>query len=414
MELVSRLDPGFYLLVLLCWYIFEQSKRMHHGDWLNPLAVTVFLTIGVYTLLSYLAVLEFTESGDETAGNFGVVLRISTVYLLSIYIGYCIRKNPIRKFLYRPLSIYKIGAKSKKSSNSFAAVVLICAALSYAALMVSSGVGLLWITDTRSAYQLNRGGSGHWWLMYQWLVMIAFLLTISSQRDSPRRTLNLISMVLFYATLLYFSGSKGAVLSVLVTSTLYSHFFIRKISGLSAFLGASFLIFLFLTQLVMSGAYQDLAAAGAYFVDYFYFGAEFIGRIDEIGHRFGEGWLTSLWFYVPRALHPGKPVEYGLLLIHQTLFPGMAEEGTTPGIVGWALSYLDFGTIGVAAEGFLIGSFQRAVYIQFLRQKSIGLFIVLVSSCYFSILAYATPIIYLTIALVLQLAVAHRTRHHHI
>ena len=71
-------------------------------------------------------------------------------------------------------------------------------------------------------------------------------------------------------------------------------------------------------QLVISGLYDNVAAAGAYFVDYFYFAAYFLSRIDEIGHRFGEGWFTSFWFYVPQAVFLDKPFEYGLTLIHQS------------------------------------------------------------------------------------------------
>ena len=126
-----------------------------------------------------------------------------------------------------------------------------------------------------------------------------------------------------------------------------------------------------------------------------------MSQIEEIGHRFGEGYLTSLWFYVPRALFQDKPFEYGVTLIHQSLFPGMAEQSFTPGILPWGLSYLDFGVFGVAIEGLLIGSFQRAVYLRFMMQKSMVMFIIMISTCYVPVFVYATLPIYLLIALLL-------------
>lgn len=397
----KQLDINFYFLIAVCVYVVLKSRRLHEGDWLNPLAASVVLTIGVFTVISYLAVLAMLEPEAAIAASFGSVLQISTVYLLSIYTGYASASNPVRKLMYGFLSAFTSARTRRQAPKLLCPALMLTALFAYAALMVSSGAGVLWLTDTRTAYQLSRSGSGQWWLMFQWLLMAAFFTLLFARPYKQLSLRRLTLYTLLFAMLLYFSGSKAAVLSVLLVGVLYMHYFVRRIPPAKAAVFALLLIVFFLAQLVFAGIYETFVEAAAYFVDYFYFGAEFLTRINEVGHRFGEGWLSSLWFYVPRSVYPGKPYEYGLLLIHQTLFPGLAEEGTTPGIVVWALSYLDFGIIGVIAEGFLIGSFQRAVYLRFERQKSLAMFMLLVSACYIPVLAYATPAIYLAVSYLL-------------
>jgi hypothetical protein len=80
----------------------------------------------------------------------------------------------------------------------------------------------------------------------------------------------------------------------------------------------------------------------------------------------------------------------------------MAEQSFTPGILPWALSYLDFGVVGVTIEGFIIGSFQRAVYVRFIMKKNMAMFAIMISACYAPVFVYATPIIYLIIGLLLS------------
>jgi oligosaccharide repeat unit polymerase len=392
---------GFYLIIFLCISVFIFGIYIHDGEWLNPLTASVLLTTGVFTILSYVVGVFFLESGEVDVDYINYVLFISSVYLTFIFIGYALRNNIINIYIYRGLAIFE-SKRDVRKSKFFIGFMLLLSILSYVALMYASGVGLLWIKDTRSAYQLHRSGVGHWWLIYQWLLMAAFLGILFLKRRQRISYKWLLSYSLFIMAGMYLSGSKSAVLSVFIISVLYAHYFIKKISLTLATLSVVLIVMWFILLLVISGSYENIFMAPAYFVDYFYNAVELINRFDEVGFRYGEGWLTSLWFYVPRGFYLEKPYEYGLTLIHKILFPGMTEQGATPGFSPWALSYLDFGLIGVALEGFLIGSFQRAIYMRFLEQKNIGLFILMVSACYTVIFSYATPIIYLIIALILN------------
>jgi hypothetical protein len=145
----------------------------------------------------------------------------------------------------------------------------------------------------------------------------------------------------FFCTFLYFLGSKNNILILVVISGVYYNFYIKRISllGCLLFLFISFSSILGL--LYLQGSYDTLFYGMNYFKDYFNTTFKFISRFDEFGFRYGKGWLSSLWFYVPRGLFPDKPFEYGLTLIHRTLFPGYAALGHTPGSLPWSLAYLD-------------------------------------------------------------------------
>jgi hypothetical protein len=157
-----------------------------------------------------------------------------------------------------------------------------------------------------------------------------------------------------------------------------------------------------LSLLVAQGAYADLLEALDYFKDYVATTASFLGRFDEFGFRFGSASLSDLWFYVPRSIYPAKPFEYGLSLIHQVLFPGMAELGNTPGILPWALPYLDFGTFGVFASGVIGGMFKRLAYEFFLeRRNSIFAFVLVMQLALFPIFIYANLPLSILIAFLL-------------
>jgi hypothetical protein len=149
------------------------------------------------------------------------------------------------------------------------------------------------------------------------------------------------------------------------------------------------------------------------FFEHFDVTTRFLARFNEYGYYWGTGWLSELWFYVPRALYPGKPLEYGSLLVPARLYPGAYEQGYAPGFLGWSLSYLDFGWVGVLVAGLLHGSFTRGVYEYYLTQRyNLFAFVFMMQFCLWWVLAYATfPITVLwsiAIALLFRLVLTSR------
>jgi hypothetical protein len=141
----------------------------------------------------------------------------------------------------------------------------------------------------------------------------------------------------------------------------------------------------------------------------------FLARFDEYGYHWGSGWLSELWFYVPRALYPGKPLEYGALLVPAKLYPGAYEKGYAPGFLGWSLSYLDFGWFGVMMAGWLRGLFTRGVYEYFLAHRfNMFAFVFMMQFCLWWVLAFATfPITVLwsvAVAILFRLVLTSRPR----
>jgi hypothetical protein len=147
----------------------------------------------------------------------------------------------------------------------------------------------------------------------------------------------------------------------------------------------------FLMLLFLQGSYVDVWSGISYFKDYAETTGQFLLRFDEFDLQWGYGSLSDFWFYVPRALYPEKPFEYGLTLIHKVLFPGSAELGSTPGVLPWALAYLDFGVVGVFFSGVFAGFIRRGAYESFLaNQRSILAFVLMIQLSLMPVFAYAT------------------------
>lgn len=196
--------------------------------------------------------------------------------------------------------------------------------------------------------------------------------------------------VVIYSCAAYFTGSKANILAALVLTGVYYNFFVQRISA-PVILAAPFLVLVaFLGLLVLFGSFSDMWIALGYFQDYARTTGMFLQSFDEFELQWGYGLLSDLWFYVPRALYPDKPYEYGAGLIHKVLFPGAAEQGHTPGILPWALGYLDFGAVGVFFAGFFAGFVRRGAYESFLANKSnVFAFVLMIHLSLFPVFAYA-------------------------
>ncbi len=196
---------------------------------------------------------------------------------------------------------------------------------------------------------------------------------------------------------MYFSGSKGAILVGVVITIIHFDRHHSRINLFSAFIIAFILIILFLTLLFSQGAYDSLFNSLKYFGIYAETTAIFINNFDNIGFKYGLGHLTDLWFYVPRMFYAEKPYEYGVTLIHQYILPGAAESGHTPGVMQWALSYLDFGIFGVLFYGILLAFIRRFFYCYFRVSNNIISSTALgVSVSLFPVYIYATLPILIT------------------
>ena len=352
----------------------------------NPLSFFAIYEGFFQTLLSALVALSVLST---PAADVSAALMVATLYFVATAIAFLpfrvlgIR-SLIREWLLRGKSITAQKIKSRKFHLFFLAIALL---LVFLTLMVVSGAGTLWITNSRLAYQNFRAGSGFLFLLVQWISISGLLIFLFGR---PQSMLSSLKALAIYVPVAYFTGSKGAMISGLILWASFCNFSIRKIPVLWFLVFVGLFIPLMLFLLIAQGSYGDLFEALNYFKDYVGTTATFLGRFDEFGLRYGTATLSDLWFYVPRSIYPAKPFEYGLTLIHKVLSPGMAELGHTPGILPWSVAYLDFGTLGVFFSGLFGGIIKRLAYEYFLdKRSSMFAFVLMMQLSLISIYIYA-------------------------
>lgn len=366
---------------------------------LNPLTLFACSAIGIFTLGSG-AVVAFILPGRFPASALSLAAIISTLYLAGVLLPYLFRGPLPAQLFGKFLSV--LGLNSQRLATRFSFIrfflLLLGAVAALFLVAVIGGGGSFWLTHPRWAYQEFRAGVGLFWLMAQWFLVFAWMYYLWSRRPRALETGLMLGLFCFLA---YFTGSKNNILILGVVAVVYYNFLVKPIrvvvlaglalSGLVAMLGL----------LVLQGSFADLVLALAYF-DYYGTTAHFLARFDEFGFQLGKVWLSSFWFFVPRALYPDKPFEYGATLLHGVLFPGAAEAGHTPGFLAWTPAYLDFGAVGVFALGALQGFWQRMAYEHFFRSPSFFSFFFMIHLSLWPVMAYAP----LTLALVWSVAQA--------
>lgn len=334
----------------------------------NPLTIFSVTQIGLFTIFSGIVVMRATPIIAGAPADIIKTILISAVYLSAVSLPYFFRGHLLSNIFGKGLGLLGLNSELIPKQFSFMKFILVLfgAVSAFVALTIAGGGGMQWLTSSRQAYINHRAGAGQFFAITQWFSTFAVVYCIWTIKP---RTLKLLLILFFFCVSMYFLGSKNNILTLIVLGGTYYNFYIKRIS-VWTFLIFVFLMFLaVLSLLFVQGSYVSFSQAGLYFYDYFNTTLQFISRFDEFGLRYGQGWLSSFWFYVPRGLYSDKPYEYGIALIHKVLFPGAAATGNTPGLLPWSLAYLDFGLFGVFIFGLLNGIWSRAAYEYFLKHK---------------------------------------------
>jgi oligosaccharide repeat unit polymerase len=392
-ETRAMLILSILLLALTALYAIGFSLYRYRTVF-NPIAVYSVLHIGGFTLLSGAIAYHNIEAAQYSEQ------AITRVHLaaLAVFVGFLWpfhARGPLVVAFYRFL-VTALGFSSKTDAARFRLGkflgLLVGALASFAALAVVGGGGTMWLTDSRTAYIQYRAGAGLFYAATQWGLVLALLYYLWSQR--PQKTYRVAMIVLLFCCAGYFTGSKGNVMMLVMSGAIYYNFYVRRISVTNTILLTLALFVTFLCLIVAQGTGENLIESLQYFRDYVNTTAIFMSQVDDWGYRHGSVNLSELWYYVPRGLFPQKPFEYGILLIHERLYPGAAAAGNTPGILLWAGFYWDFGMAGVFLLGWVMGSFQRAAYEYYLRNKERFFpFLLMIQFSLFLILPFATPLL---------------------
>ena len=363
---------------------------LRYGTPLNPLTVSTVLDTGMTTLLS--GVLAFVLLPLAKYGE-SVMVRtagISAVYLLGTATPYLFRGPLPARLFGTALRLVGLGAAGVgRRWQPLKFVLLVAgAAASFALLALAGGGGTLWLTSPRTAYLMNRQGAGQFWLLSGWLMITALVYYLWARRPGGIHT---AVVALAFVVPAYFTGSKAIILSVLVLCGTYYNFLVRPLPTMLLLVAGVTVPLGFVALLFLQGSFSSAAEVATYF-EHFDVTAQFISRFDEFGFQYGKAWLSTFWFYVPRAIFPDKPLEYGFNLLQQRLYPGAFEAGYAPGFLSWSLDYLDFGVVGVFLSGAYTGLLKRAAYEHFLANRAnMFAFLMMMQLSLWPVLAFMTP-----------------------
>lgn len=378
---------------------FGHSK---YRNIVNPVTVFLMQDVGMYTILSSAVTIGLSSAVGIEAALLGAL-----IYLAGFSLAFLLPQFAIFGRLASVLVEFIDSGRPFGFSLAKLAIMVLGCGVIFCLLIAFSSAGILWLLDPRTAYITGRAGMGPIFLMLQWGLMAMLVYVIWTRRPG-------LAMMVFYCALYsvaaQLTGSKANIIYGWSFAALYYHYYIRKIPTILIILAPFAAVGMVAGLLYLQGSYSNVLGAFAYFRDYAENTGVFLTRFSEFDYQLGYGALSDLWFYVPRAVVGSKPFEYGLTLIHAKLFPGAAAAGNTPGILPWALNYLDFGLIGVFVGGIVVGVARRAAYEAFLaNMNSIFAFLLMVQIALGGIFAYAT--LPLMIVLGICLSIFYRKRY---
>lgn len=377
---MDAVDFSILIAVVVSILFIVAGYFLHHRDIVNPISAFVVMELVIMGLLSAASSWYAFNVFDITESRLSAAVWVHLIYGFSVVTGYFFKP------IYAPL-LFLVKSCSSKTisirSKSLVRMALILGIIFSMLMLVLSGPeGLLWLTNSRDAYIRLRAGSGQWWVLYQICVVLLFVKTLFEGAKKGNSKFRIFKIVIFYCGLMYLTGSKSAVLIIPIFTILYFHFNNRVLSSsrLLAFFSLMIMGFVFL---VSEGNTINLVNVLRYFSDYVAVTALNIEQIDAQGFVFGEASFSSLWYWVPRSLIIDKPYEWGTTYLNGILFPGSAEQGHTPGVLLWITYYIDFGLIGVILYGVFLGSFSRAVYLNFIKRRDSGSFLLMIPFCFY-------------------------------
>jgi oligosaccharide repeat unit polymerase len=378
----------FYSVIQL---IYKSEKQLINAY--SFFALEFFVKI----LLSSLLVYIFTD----TIVNYNEslkVLYISFVFLFSIWAGFSLDKPAI--FLLKRSGIFFVSTKGTRWLYSHlklvAMIFIIIALILYIFMMFKGGGDLLWITNSRYAYQHHREGVGTFYVFSQTLLYIAYIIYLYKMRK--KSIIRITVTTIIFLVIFYFFGSKRSMLTLMLIGVVYYSYFVRRLNLVKLFLVFILLIILFLFSQIL---YSNLGLNGS--LNYFtYFDNMVLFLVKNPSFEFmnGGNFLSGAWGVVPRELYPDKPHVYGSAYITEFIYPGMPEKGHYLGVLPWAVYYLDFGFIGVFIGGFLTGISLKYIQKLFKYNKNIFVFILFINYAISNIMKFVpTMVLFLLIIL---------------
>jgi hypothetical protein len=281
-------------------------------------------------------------------------LLIALIYYLLVFLFYWISISFIPTNI--PTNIQFLTKRNKIT------IIVFLSAIFFFSILVAHSNGIF-LTNPRLGYQAYREGFGVIWVLYILSVSILFYFI------AIKREINL-KKVLFFALLMFFTGSKGLILQVFLKSFLVYIWIGKRIKKRYVLLMALVLVALMLKLFGQFGAEKDFSSRANTYFDYMNQANKVFQEYEagQLEHTYGSISLGVFWTYVPRAIYPNKPFVYGYTSLVGKYYPGLAERGHTPSFGRFTHEFVDFGWFAplftlILSPGIMIGILSLVVLI---------------------------------------------------
>ena len=382
---------GLYIIFLMSSNVYVSRRLNGYLNFYSFFSLEFTLKIFLSLLGAHIVDEKYFESDFVT-----ISFVLSFLFIGSFFLG-----SVTSIFTYRGVGLLNLfpqfTMRLSKNARLYSKIFFFLGVALFFILAHFSGAGLLWLTDSRFAYQHYREGVGVYYILSQFSLYLSFIATlyVFSKRNFIIKSAILIVFFLF---VFYFFGSKRSMITILLIFIVYYHYNVKEFTYkilLTFFLG------LVLVFIVLQGMYSNygLEKSVTYF-NYFSSMATMVERIGD-GFMYGSALLSSLWMFVPRAFYDEKPTAYALGIVSEIVAPGSTSNGNFVGTLPWALYYLDFGFIGVIFFGLISGYLLKHIHVMYIRNKSNLLYFVLFFQLCYSDLLKHLPVFAIFAALYL-------------
>lgn len=384
-----------YLIGLFTIIVGINYGKRKYATYINPLSFMLIIQFFVFQLISGFFsiftknILSLSYSEDTYLYTLSLSVIGALIFLSSYkYISVNIFVNFISKYFYKTDLIVHNQKKLKSLKWSF----FIFGMLSFIYLIIFTSGKTLWVLDPRTAYIEHRNGSGQYYAMFIWFINISFIIYLFEIRASENlKYYKLVVNLAIYLLILYFTGSKGAMITPIILAIFFYDLYYKKIN-FSTFFNLAIIITL-LGSILIVNQMSSVAGIFIYLSEYFNMTAEYMHYSNDIGLYYGFSLLSEIYSMIPRSLFGDKPYIYGVLYIHDYITPGQAELGNTFGIMPWARSYLDFGIFGVLLHNIYNAIITKITYEYWRLKPNFYRFIICLSFVLWSPFPFSNPVI---------------------
>lgn len=337
----------FLYIFLECYYPIYLSKKVHL-KLINPITIVAYSAIPITLFKVFIGPFFILENSlMDKYFNFAILMtNIALIgkFVLTKYSFFFFEHNKTTMALARTCMPHW---KIRRSRTLIASSLILLMGVLCFILVASHSFGLFnWILDSRTGYQYHRTGAGHFYS----LAILFYTISFSLFSIFLKKNRNVFICFFFYFVCVYLLGSKDILLSFVVSGLVFLWF--RKYKHLrKAIFGGIPCAFILMLLNFGSISFSEIAQYFDYYINSaMYFEEYFKGGIDLF---YGEIYWSSFWEVIPRFLYPEKPHVYGILLINEHFFPGLAESTHTPAFGGPLSAFADWGVIGVFLASFI-------------------------------------------------------------